>query len=588
MSGDSFRLERLNARAARRWAVATRTAFASHRAELDDLNVFPVPDGDTGTNLYITLDSALEAAREPREPDTLPGSGTSAAGTMATDVATLARATLLAARGNSGVILSQLVRGLSEVIAEAAASDGVGGVAGSGGDGDPHGLDGPMLALALRRASERAYASVTRPVEGTILSVAAAAASAAELAASTGSDLYAVAHASLVAARVALAATTAQLPVLARAGVVDAGGLGYVLVLEALELVIAGSPVSGPLPPRAAHFSPIALRAAAHADGNGATAKGDGDRLEPGGPSYEVMYLLSDSDEEAVAVLRSRLDALGDSVLVVGGEDLWNVHVHVDDVGAAIQAGIEAGRPHRIAVTHFADQKRARTHSGTSRHGPVAVVACAAGEGLAEVFGAAGAVPVFNGPGRRASAGQLLDAIRSAHSQYVIVLPNDKDTVLAAEAAASAAADGGLEVHVVRARSAVQGIAALAVFEPAASVRDNLIAMSGASGATRHGGVTVAAKASLTSAGPCHPGDVLGAIDGDVVVVGHDQGMVGADVVARLLAGGGELLTVVSGVGAGPELSALVAQSARTSHPDLEVSIIDGGQATYPLLLGVE
>ena len=585
---DSVPLERLNARAARRWAVATRTAFAAHRAELDDLNVFPVPDGDTGTNLYITLDSALESAREPREPGTLPGPGpglglgpgTSATGTMAGDAATLARATLLAARGNSGVILSQLVRGLSEVIAEAAD--------GAGGDGDPHGLDGPMLALALRRASERAYASVTRPVEGTILSVAAAAASAAELAASTGSDLYAVVHASLLAARVALAATTAQLPVLARAGVVDAGGLGYVLVLEALELVIAGSPVSDPLPPRAAHLSPTALRAAAHADGNGATAGGDGD-LEPGGPSYEVMYLLSDSDEEAVARLRARLDALGDSVLVVGGEDLWNVHVHVDDVGAAIQAGIGAGRPHRIAVTHFADQKRARTApAGGGRHGPVAVVACAAGEGLAKVFGAAGAVPVFNGPGRRASAGQLLDAIRSVHSPHVIVLPNDKDTVLAAEAAAAAAADGGQEVHVVRARSAVQGIAALAVFEPAASVRDNLIAMSGASGATRHGGVTVAVKASLTSAGQCHPGDVLGAIDGDVVVVGHDQGVVGADVVARLLAGGGELLTVVTGVGCGPELSHFVAQSARTIHPDLEVSIIDGGQATYPLLLGVE
>jgi dihydroxyacetone kinase-like predicted kinase len=301
------------------------------------------------------------------------------------------------------------------------------------------------------------------------------------------------------------------------------------------------------------------------------------------------MYLLSDSDEEAVAELRTRLDGLGDSVLVVGGEDLWNVHAHVDDVGAAIQAGIEAGRPHRIAVTHFADQKRARTAPpGGGRHGPVAVVACAAGEGLAEVFGAAGAVPVFNGPGRRASAGQLLDAIRSVHSQYVIVLPNDKDTVLAAEAAASAAADGGLEVHVVRARSAVQGIAALAVFEPAASVRDNLIAMSGASGATRHGGVTVAARASLTSAGQCQPGDILGAIDGDVVVVGHDQGVVGADVVARLLAGGGELLTVVTGAGVEPGLPALVAQSARTSHPDLEVSIIDGGQATYPLLFGVE
>jgi DAK2 domain fusion protein YloV len=571
---DSGRLKRLDAQAARRWAVATRSAFAAHRGEIDDLNVFPVPDGDTGTNLYITLDSALAAARESGEQ--LSGSGPGVEGTLAADAGALARATLLAARGNSGVILSQLVRGLSEVIAESVTSGGAqGGLDGTGG------LDGPALARVVRRASDRAYASVTRPVEGTILSVAAAAARAAELAAATGSDLYAVAHAALAAARVALAATTAQLPVLARAGVVDAGGVGYVLVLEALELVIAGESAGDPRPERAVRLSPVALRAAAHVGGDG-----DGGRREPGARSYEVMYLLSESDEEAVARLRVRLDVLGDSVLVVGGGDLWNVHVHADDVGAVIQAGIEAGRLHRIAVTHFGDQQRART--AASPYGPVAVVACAAGEGLAEVFSAAGAVSVFNGPGRRASAGQLLDAIRCAGSRCVIVLPNEADTQLAAEAAASAAADGGLEVHVVRSRSAVQGIAALAVFEPTASGRDNLTAMSGAAAATRHGTVMVASRESLTSAGRCRPGDVVGAVDGDVVVVGKDLAAVVADVVARLLAGGGELLTVIKGAGATPELLDVVAREARAGHHDLEVSIIDGGQSTYPLLLGVE
>jgi DAK2 domain fusion protein YloV len=571
---DSGRLKRLDAQAARRWAVATRSAFAAHRGEIDDLNVFPVPDGDTGTNLYITLDSALAAARESGEQ--LSGSGPGVEGTLAADAGALARATLLAARGNSGVILSQLVRGLSEVIAESVTSGGAqGGLDGTGG------LDGPALARVVRRASDRAYASVTRPVEGTILSVAAAAARAAELAAATGSDLYAVAHAALAAARVALAATTAQLPVLARAGVVDAGGVGYVLVLEALELVIAGESAGDPRPERAVRLSPVALRAAAHVGGDG-----DGGRREPGARSYEVMYLLSESDEEAVARLRVRLDVLGDSVLVVGGGDLWNVHVHADDVGAVIQAGIEAGRLHRIAVTHFGDQQRART--AASPYGPVAVVACAAGEGLAEVFSAAGAVSVFNGPGRRASAGQLLDAIRCAGSRCVIVLPNEADTQLAAEAAASAAADGGLEVHVVRSRSAVQGIAALAVFEPTASGRDNLTAMSGAAAATRHGTVMVASRESLTSAGRCRPGDVVGAVDGDVVVVGKDLAAVVADVVARLLADGGELLTVIKGAGARPELLDVVAREARAGHHDLEVSIIDGGQSTYPLLLGVE
>jgi len=580
VSGDSGRLERLDAHAARRWALATRSAFAAHRAEMDDLNVFPVPDGDTGTNLYITLDSALEAAGEPRVA--LQGSGQGVTGTLAGDAATLARTTLLAARGNSGVILSQLVRGLSEVIGESATS-GARGAPRTDDHDRLDGMDGPTLARAVRRASDRAYASVTRPVEGTILSVAAAAASAAEQAAVTGADLSTVAHASLSAARVALAATTAQLPVLAQAGVVDAGGLGYVLVLEALELVIAGEQDGDPRPEYPARLSPGALRATAHPDRAGL---GDGGRYEPPAPAYEVMYLLSDSDEEAVARLRARLDALGDCVLVVGGGDLWNVHVHVHDVGAAIQAGIEAGRPHRIAVTHFGDQQRAR--AALSPRGPVAVVACAAGEGLAQVFSAAGAVPVFNSAGRRASAGQLLDAISSAGSRCVIVLPNEKDTLPAADAAASAAAEAGLEVHVVRSRSAVQGIAALAVFEPTASGRNNLIAMTGAAAATRSGAVTVASKESATSAGMCHRGDIVGVVDGDVVVVGHDLAVVGAQVAARLLAGGGELLTVINGAGSRPELATLVAAAARAGRGDLEVAIIDGGQGTYPLLLGVE
>jgi len=550
--------------------MATRAAFATHRAEIDDLNVFPVPDRDTGTNLYMTLDSALEAAREAS-----PGSDPRAEPTLSGDVAALARATLLAARGNSGVILSQLVRGLSEVIGEAAAAGA-------------HGIDGPTLALAVRRASDRAYASVTRPVEGTILSVAAAAANAAELAVARGSDLYAVAQASLAAAKVALAGTTAQLASLARAGVVDAGGLGYVLVLESLERVISGELAAGRRPAGGAHNGPAALRAAARADphSDAEPVAGDCGEPEPGGPAYEVMYLLSDSTEKAVSGLRLRLDELGDSVLVVGGEDLWNVHVHVDDVGAAIEAGIQAGRPHRIVVTHFGDQERART--APSARGAVAVVACAAGEGLADVFRTAGAVVVFSRPGLRASAGQLLDAIRSPGSGCVLVLPNDTDTQFAAEAAASAACDAGLKVHVVPSQSAVQGIAALAVFEPTASGQDNLVAMTGAAAATRHGAVTVASKEALTGAGWCHPGDVLGVVDGDVVTIGEDLAVVGAEVVALLLAGGGELLTLIHGAGGGPELSAAVAASARERSRDVEVSMIDGGQATYPLLLGVE
>jgi dihydroxyacetone kinase-like predicted kinase len=295
------------------------------------------------------------------------------------------------------------------------------------------------------------------------------------------------------------------------------------------------------------------------------------------------MYLLRDSDEDRAAVLRDTLDGLGDSLLVVGGPDLWNVHVHVDDVGAAIEAGLDAGRPYRVRVTHFADQMGQQPPASG-----VAVVACAAGPGLAEVFREAGAHVVDSGPGRRASAGQLLEAARGAHALAVIVLPNDRDTVMAAEAAASAAAQEGLDLHVVRSATAVQGLAALAVFDPGQSAARNTAAMTHAAAATRHGAVAVASRQALTSAGPCSPGDVLGVVAGDVVIVGDDLAEVAVDVVARLLASGGELVTVISGADAPEGLADELGARIRSGHRDVEVGVIDGGQPHYPLLLGVE
>ena len=552
--GSQGRLARIDAVAARRWAVTARAALAARRSEIDALNVFPVPDGDTGTNLYLTLDTALDAARAE--------AGSAGVDSLADAAAALARTTLLAARGNSGVIFSQMVRGISEVVARVAE--------------EPCGLGPEELTEALRRASELAYASVTRPVEGTILSVGDAAAAAAETALKSGSELYAVVTAALSAARDALAATTAQLPALERAGVVDAGGAGYVLLLEALERVVSGGADPAPHPledlvPARPEWAPPS-----HA-------------VEPeertGGPAYEVMYLLADADEEAVAGLRDRLDALGDSVLVVGSHDLWNVHAHVDDAGAAIEAGVEAGRPHRIRVTRLSEAEAGRQQEPAST---LAVVACAAGPGLADVFRAAGAGVVDSGPGRRASTGQILEAIREAHAMAVLVLPNDADTYLAAEAAARAAADEGVEVHVVRSRAAVQGIAALAVFDAGAGARDNLLAMTSAAASTRQGAVTVADREALTSAGWCHAGDVLGVVEGDVVAIGDDLSVVAGDVVERLLGSGGELLTVVTGEQAPADLGDTVAAAARIRRRDLEVTVLAGGQPAYPLLLGVE
>jgi len=558
LASDPVVLTRLDAAAARRWAVVTRAAFASRRAEIDALNVFPVPDGDTGTNLYLTFDAALDAARTAYEARAAAGTPEPTGRQLAGESDIFARQLLLAARGNSGVILSQIFQGFADEIAATGAEE----------------LGGAGLASAIGRADALAWASVMRPVEGTILSVSRAAARAAGVA---GPSLYAVVVAVLEAAREALAATPSQLPALGRAGVVDAGGAGYVLLLEALERVVTGDLGGESL----LGENPLRRRAgwAQHLP----VPSGQVPVPDPGAPAYEVMYLLADTTADAVATLRHQLDGLGGSLLVVGSGDLWNVHVHVDDVGAAVEAGIQAGRPHRIRVTHLPDQ--------TQRHADArapAVVACAAGEGLAAVFRDAGAAVVMSGPRRQPSAGRLLEAARATGARSVLLLPNDGDTVLAAAATARIAAEEGLDVRVVPTETAVQGIAALAVFDSSRDLGANALAMSSAATATRHAAVTVATKEEQTSAGWCHVGDAIGIIDGDVAVIGTDLAVVGGEVVDLLLAGGGELLTVVSGDDAPPGLGESLAASVRIRRRDLEVTQLYGGQGGYPLVLGVE
>lgn len=569
-------LQRLDLEASRRWAVIMRSLLAVRRDELDALNVFPVPDGDTGTNLYLTVDSALDAVRDERRSAFIDGAAADApaAGGLPEVCAALTRATLLSARGNSGVIFSQLVNGFAQALAEA--------------DEPQRGSIGATtLTRAIRRANDVAWRSVVHPVEGTILSVSAAAAEVAEEALAAGGDLYAVVVAALEGARAALDRTTAQLPALERAGVVDAGGAGYLLLLESLELVVSGTH------PDDVWWSAqrTRRRAVRAVRGKQAQEVKAQEATEAQGPAYEVMYLLSDSTDGAVAELREALDSLGDSLLVVGGPDVWNVHVHVDDAAAAVEAGVRAGRPYRIAITRFEDLHADRSGNGeqpgvaTRR---VAVVACAAGKGLSELFTESGADVVPSGPGRRASTGQLLDAARATGAATVLLLPNDDDTQLAADAAARAARDEGLDIQVVRSHAAVQGVAALAVFDPERSVADNLVAMSSAAAATRQGAVTVASREALTSAGRCRAGDVLGLVDGDIVSIGDDLQTIGAGVVQRLLGSGGELVTIVVGEAAPEGLGHAIAESARLGRREVEASIIQGGQPVYALLLGVE
>jgi DAK2 domain fusion protein YloV len=535
-------------------------ALAGAREEIDALNVYPVPDGDTGTNMFLTVSAARDAIREVADR-------TDGAGSPDRDAALAAfsRGALLGARGNSGVILSEMLGAIARRISSAR----------------PEERNAQVMADALRRATEASYAAVGRPVEGTMLTVARAASEAAvALAADPSVRARDVFTAAARAAREALARTPEQLQVLEDAGVVDAGGRGLSVILDAAETALTGRrpvPVTSPI---GRHAIPIP-----HLVG---LPEND---LSPDGPAYEVMYLL-DATEAAIPALRTTLDGLGDSLVVVGGDGLWNVHVHVDDVGAAIEAGIEAGRPHRVRVTHFAEQTADSRHArGRERDGR-RIVAVAAGPGLRALFEEAGAVVVDGGPGRRPSTGQVLEAITSCGASEVVVLPNDADSVRVAQIAGQTVENdpdlgGQVRVAVIPTQAQVQGLAALAVHEPARTFEQDVLEMTATSRHARHGAVTIAARQAMTMAGPCEPGDVLGVIAGDFAVVGQDLDEVASGVLGRLLAGGGELVTLVAGESA-DGLAERAAAWVDQHHPHVDVVVYDGGQERYPLLLSVE
>lgn len=535
-------MEALDLAVVRRFADLAVDALAGHREEIDALNVYPVPDGDTGTNLFLTLVAGRDAIEEAHPVD-----GHAA-------VLAFAHGALVGARGNSGVILAEMLATAMRRLVRATGEE----------------RRAVVLAEALVEASAASYAAVGTPVEGTMLTVCRVAAEAAgRQTADQSARSRDVLAAAARAAREALEATPGQLDRLAEAGVVDAGGRGVSVLFDAVETALTGrrqeqSAVRMPARPPRPH--------------------GD---LTADGPSYEVMYLLDADDhttEATIAGLRTTLAGLGDSLVMVGSEGLWNVHVHVDDVGAAIEAGLAAGRPRRIRVTHFVEQGQREADQRTAAGR--AVVAVAAGPGLGELFGQAGAVVVEGRPVTR----QLVEAILGSGAAEVIVLPNDHASLRVAEAAArTAEKDAGIRVAVIPTVAQVQGLAALAVHEPSAPFDRDVLEMTATARHARHGAVTVADRRALTLAGPCEPGDVLGVIDGDFVRVGDDVEQVALDVLSRLVGGGGEMVTLVSGYDdADGALAAAATAWVEQHHPTIDVVTYTGGQVRYPLLVAVE
>lgn len=531
----------LNATAFRAWTHLCVEALAGARAEIDALNVFPVPDNDTGTNAYLTFAAGAEAVDELAPDTALPEL-----------IRAYTDGLLMGAKGNSGVILSQLVRAC---FGDLPVGSGI----------------GPAdVAQSFAAAADAAYDSVGVPVEGTILSVARAAAvgAAAAAAAYEGSaergrdDGRSVFNAASDAAREALARTPQQMEKLAAAGVVDAGGRALVVVLDA-----TGQSLTGRRPEPVLAKLPVPILA--------------DDDLDPDGPSYEVMYLLDAADDQ-IPGLRAALGPLGDSLVVVGGDRLWNVHVHVDDVGAAIEVGLAAGRPYRIAVTHFADQMARRPRAGR------VVVAATTGAGLAELCREAGAVALEFTRDEPLSASQMAAAISETGADEIIVLPNNQRYLRQFEAAAQAARNNGIRVAVIPTQAQVQGLAALAVHDPGLGFDEVVVAMSSAAAHTQHGAVTIATEPGMTMAGPCETGDTLGVIAGDFAVVGSDVAGVAGEILERILSPAAEMVTIVLGEGGDAAVEQQVQEYLREHRPDVDLVVYEGGQENYPLFLAVE
>ncbi|MES5817299.1 DAK2 domain-containing protein [Streptomyces sp. RG80] len=553
-----------DALAVRTWCGLALTALGRAREEIDAINVYPVADGDTGTNLYLTMESAVAAVEAVFEGHAV-GPGAVGKPALADAARAMAHGALIGARGNSGTILAQLLRGMAQVLAADSET--------------PH-TDGSGLRLALRHAADSARQAVAHPVEGTVLSVASAAAEATD---GTEGDCGAVARVAYDGARTALAATPGQLAVLERAGVVDAGGRGLVAVLGALVETFTGE-VPGVVAVAAGH-----ARVDSPAPPAPDADECDDAPLAGGGPAFEVIYLL-EAEDDAVARLRRRLDALGDSLVVVGGDGLWNVHVHVDDAGAAVEAGVEAGRPYRIRITHFG---LGDVHTQGGERAPRervqrAVVAVVPGEGLAGLYTEAGATTVLARPGEPPASGEMVEAVRRAHAREVVLLPNDADLRHTAAAAAEQARAEGIRVALIPTRSAVQGIAALAVHEPERRFDEDVVSMTSAAGATRYAEVTVAERQSWTLAGICEAGDVLGLIDGDVAVIGSDVIAAAESVLDRMLSAGGELVTLVLGDEAPESIADHLEARVREAYLAVDTVVYRGGRQGALLLIGVE
>jgi DAK2 domain fusion protein YloV len=577
-------LERFDVAALRKTITTFRDAVRAHAERLNRLNVYPVPDGDTGTNMARTLDAVVAELDSADTDSTL-------------TVEAIAHGSLMGARGNSGVILSQIMRGMVSTL-----KDGL---------GEKAGVTATQVADALQAASTAAYKAVLKPVEGTILTVVRKSADAARDAAGRGGSLADVIRAARDAGRSALKHTPDQLPALKDAGVVDAGGAGYLLLLDSALNVVDGEPV----PDVASSFQAPAgggsehVPAADHDHLHGLTAGGD---TAVGDLRYEVMYFLELPDEQ-IDAFKSSWGSIGDSIVVVGGDGIWNCHVHTNDIGAAIESALDvSGRPSQIRVTDLfeevADEHARReatiTGGGTavatvlgrkpdSRSAaglpPVecAVVAVASGDGLVELFGQLGVQGVVvGGQTMNPSTAELLDLVEHVNADEVVILPNNKNIIGVAQQVDALTSK---TVHVVPTTSMPEALSALIVYDPEADAATNATEMGEAATGVLTGEITQAVRPTKSDVGDIAEGDWIGIVRGDGIAVrGGDLTEAALAMLEHLLSDEHEIVTIICGDGATADTTAALRGWLSDRHADLDVEVHNGGQPLYPYLIGVE
>ncbi|MGW4351560.1 DAK2 domain-containing protein [Nocardia sp. NPDC004582] len=553
------------------WGRLTLTALERHRDEINALNVFPVADSDTGTNLLATMRAAVQGAEDAGRvaaTDRPSGDRGLSARTVA---AAMARAATIGARGNSGIILSQVLRGIADAVAA-----------------------GPLteraLRVALRQAARLVREALSSPVEGTMLTVLDRAAERA--ADASERNLLSVALAAADGAVKALGETPTQLGVLGEAGVVDAGARGLLVLLDELVVAAGGNAPARPvyrrgapegMPDREARRREPA--ASVHANCSAPAVSNSGtpaprSAVGGGAPHYEVMFLVRGTEEARIGELRDRLGVLGDSVVVVGdGAETWSAHVHCGDAGAAVEAGLVAGAVSGIRIEILDDSGHAPAGKADR-----AILAVASGAGAVRLFEDAGAV-VLDGA---VTSEVLLDAIRAVPQRQVLVLPNGALPAHELVAVSVAARDGQREVLMLPCGSMVQGLAALSMHDVGRVAADDAFAMSEAAAGTRWGALRVAPERALTMVGMCEAGDGLGLAGHDVVVIDSDVRAAGRTLLDRMLGLGGELVTMLLGGDAPEGLSDDLTAHVAAGFPGVEVVVYPGGQAGDLVQIGVE